>query len=812
LDEQSRQQKKLTLKKCLIRITQTVLILVTAFALAGFFYLRSSLPQLDGSLHLDGLSDSIEIVRDTNAIPHIFAKDARDAYFALGYVHAQDRLWQLEMNRRIGSARLAEIFGPAALDQDKFLRTLGIRRTASAIYRRLDTATRERLQAYAAGINEFLKTRTGALPPEFLIAGVSPEPWTPEDSIAWQLMMAWDLSANWSQEILRLRLSQKLSSQKIQEFLAPYPGDTALPLPDLKRFYAGLNINLTHFAQAAPASLPEGAGSNNWVVSGQRTQSGKPLLANDPHLGLTAPAIWYFAHLDAPNLKTIGATLPGLPAIILGRNERIAWGFTNTGPDTQDLFVEKIDPANPSNYLTPTGSSPFNIVEERIKVKGAEDVMLKVRITRHGPVISDVAKATVGLLPEDFVLAFAWTALAEDDQTIVSEDQMARARNWPEFLNAMRNFGTPQQNIVYADVDGNIGFIAPGRIPIRKPENDLRGLAPAPGWDARYDWTGFIPFEELPKQFNPAAGKIVTANHKIVSNNYPYFITSEWASPFRADRINTLIDEKEKHSVASFHAIQADVLSLPAEKFLPYFKAAQTTDEEINRLLVLLAAWNGEMSADRPEPLIFHAWLREFTRLVYEDELGDVFASAWDQRAVFMLDVLTDRNGESRWCDNVNTPKKETCTEVLLTALKNTNHYLTEKFGHDIKQWRWGDAHIARSAHRPFSGKPIVGKLFDITIPSPGDTYTVNVGRNTIRDELEPFSNRHAASLRAIYDFADLDRSVFMHSTGQSGNRLSPFYNNFAKRWAQVEYLPMTMKRSEIEEGSIGKLHLVPAK
>jgi len=407
-------------------------------------------------------------------------------------------------------------------------------------------------------------------------------------------------------------------------------------------------------------------------------------------------------------------------------------------------------------------------------------------------------------------LAFAWAALREDDRTVTSSDKMARARNWNEFVDAVRTFHAPQQNIVYGDVDGNIGFIAPARVPIRKPENDLHGLSPAPGWDARYDWAGFIPFDALPRQFNPASGKVVTANHKIVADNYPYFLTTEWVPPYRANRINELIDATPKHSIESFRLIQADTLSLPAAKFLPYIKSTEVNDDRSKRLQTLLAAWNGNMSADRPEPLIFHTWLREFTRLVYQDELGDLFANAWDQRSAFMLDVLSNKNGEARWCDNIETPKKETCNELISVALINTNRYLTEQFGHNIDHWHWGSAHIARSAHRPFSGKPIVGSLFDITIPSPGDTYTVNVGRNTIRDEIEPFSSRHAASLRAIYDFANLDHSVFIHATGQSGNRLSPFYANFAEGWVHAEYLPMSMRRSEIEHNPIGTLTLLP--
>ena len=802
----------MSVKKWLVRIPLAVLVVVLVSAASGFIYLRGSLPQLDGTINLAGLLAPVEIVRDANAVPHLFATSARDAYYALGFVHSQDRLWQLEMNRRIGAGRLAEIFGPQALDQDKFLRVLGVRRTADAIYRNLDQDTRDRLQAYATGINDFLLHRKGPLPAEFLLTGVTPEPWTPEDSVAWQLMMAWDLSGNWPQELLRLRLSKKLSSRQIQEFLPPYSGDAPLPLPDLRKLYAELDLDTTRIAGAAPALLPEGAGSNNWVVAGSRTVSGKPLLANDPHLGLSTPAIWYFAHLDAPGLRTIGATLPGIPAVVLGRNERIAWGFTNTGPDTQDLFVEKIDPANPANYLTPDGMRPFEVVEERIKVKGAEDVLLKVRITRHGPVISDAIKNTSGLLPEYHVLALAWTALSEDDRTIATGDKLARAGNWQEFLAAARDFHAPQQNIVYADVDGNIGFIAPARVPIRKPENDLHGLAPAPGWDARYDWAGFIPFESLPQQFNPASGSIATANQKIVPDGYPWFITSEWAPPYRAKRIMALIDAVPKHSVQSFQSMQADTLSSVAIELLPHLRKANPTSDDGKRALALIMAWDGNMRADRPEPLIFHAWLRELTRLIYADDLGDLFTGAWDQRAVFVHNVLEDKNGAGRWCDDISTTSTETCTAQVTHALELAVVDLKRRYGDHMARWRWGDAHHARSAHRPFSGKPVVGNLFDITVPTPGDTYTVNAGRNNIRDDAEPFANRHAASLRAIYDLADLDRSVFMHSTGQSGNRLSPYYDNFANGWARVEYLPMTTQRKEIDHGAIGTLTLMPEK
>lgn len=785
-------------------------VLVIVLTIASI-YIHTSLPQLNGTVQSKGLGSSVKVIRDKNAVPHIYAHNSNDAYFGLGYVHAQDRLWQLEMNRRIGSGRLAEIFGEAALDKDKFLRTLGIRPTASAIYQSLSDTERTRLEAYGAGINSFIENRQGSLPMEFLIIGVKPEPWTPEDSIAWQLMMAWDLSANWRQELLRLELSSHLSTQQIQEFLPPYPGDSALSLPNLKVLYENLaNVDVSQLIAKAPSSLPEGAGSNNWVINGSRSSTGKPLLANDPHLGLSAPSLWYLAHLDSPDLKVIGATLPGIPAIVLGRNQRIAWGYTNTGPDTQDLFIEKIDRANKVNYKTPTGVQAFITYQERIKVKNGEDVIITIRNSRHGPIISDAAEDIQKLLPPNHVLAFSWTALRQDDKTIVSGDKLSRANNWQEFTEAVKDFHSPQQNILYADVDGNIGFIAPARVPIRKSDNDINGLAPSPGWDAKYDWNGFIPFDQLPQQYNPASGKIVTANEKIVPNDYPHFLTSEWVPPFRADRINQLLDKQPKHSIESFQHIQADVTSLAAIKVLKHFKNIKVQDQQTQKLIELLNAWNGEMKANRSEPLIFNVWLREFTRLLYEDELGKAFARAWDQRMVFSLNVLNNKNGESRWCDDIKTKEKETCDQLIESAFSKAKKYLQQTYGQDLTKWQWGNAHIAHSTHRPFSGKPIVGSLFDISVPSPGDTYTINVGRNSISNDKEPFANHHAASYRAIYDFADLDRSLFMQSAGQSGNRLSIYYDDLAPKWVNVEYLNMSMKQNEIESGAIGTLVLEP--
>ena len=772
--------------------------------LGGYFYLRLSLPETEGELTIAGLDSPVEILRDAHGIPHIFARSERDAQFALGFVHAQDRLWQLEMNRRIASGRLAEILGPAALDTDRFLRTVGIRRVAEANLQRVDAESKKLFGAYAAGVNAFLRTKP-VLPLEFWILDVQPEPWSEVDSAAWGKMLAWDLGGNWRAELLRLQLAPRLATSMIEEFLPPYPGDSSPRLPNLRDFYRVLEKEPAQVS--ALDSL--GGASNSWVVSGARTTSGKPLLANDPHLGLSAPNIWYFAHLHAPGIDQIGATLPGVPGVIIGRNDRIAWGATNTGPDVQDLYLEKLDDAG--GYVAPDGHRKFAIVHETIKVKGAADIDLNVRISRHGPVISDVLPRALDATPRGHALALAWTALADDDVSLGAFLKLARARSWNEFVDATRSLSVPQQNLSYADVDGNFGFIAPAKIPIRKRENDLHGLAPAPGWDARYDWAGFIPFDELPRAFNPPSGKIVTANHKVVPPGYRYAITYEWDAPYRANRIDELIDSVKKHDSASFARMQADVVSLAARELLPRMVAIEGETLEAAEVLKWLGAWDGAMSADRPEPLIFTAWMRELSRALYADELGPVFRGAWRSRPLFLADVLADRNAESRWCDDVNTPRLETCDEILATSLEKALDDLRKRYGKDANAWKWGKAHEARLRHRPFSRSAWLRGYFDITAPSPGDGYTINRGDMDFGDDAEPFANRHASSLRAIYDLADPDASRFIMPGGQSGNPFSTHRRDLMPLWARGDYLPMVSDRKKLEAAGVQRLVLKPA-
>jgi penicillin amidase len=773
----------------------------------GYLYLRQSLPQLEAEIPVSGIGAAVEILRDRYGVPHIFAASERDAHFALGFVHAQDRLWQLEMNRRIGAGRLAEAIGPGALQTDRFMRALGVRRAAQANLPRLDEDARSALDAYAAGVNAVLAAQP-VLPPEFILLGVRPEQWTAVDSVSWMKMMAWDLGGNWRNELLRMQLSKTLPLPRIHQFLPPYPGDPVPVIRDLKELYEGLEREPPRIAGEKSGSDPDFLpGSNSWAVSGARSASGKPMLANDPHLGLTAPPLWYLAHLSAPGLDVIGATLPGVPGVLVGRNGRIAWGFTNTGPDVQDLYLEKLDSAG--NYLAPQGARAFETRSETIRVKGADDEALQVRVSRHGPVISDVLPDALEHTPRGYAMALAWTALAEDDLTLQAAIRIARSQTWKEFEAALRDLHAPQQTVTYADVEGNIGFIAAGRVPVRKPENDLMGLAPAPGWDARYDWAGYVPFDALPRAFNPAGGAIVSANHKITPPGYPHHITFEWQAPHRARRIEELLLKASRHSVESFARIQLDVVSPAVRGLMPHLLSTPPKDDLARATLKMLAGWDGSMTAERPEPLIVVAWWRELALAIYADELGGAFRQNWGTRAPFIEEVL---RANPAWCDDVRTARVEGCDEVLSESLDRALRDLRKRYGEDPRAWQWGKAHLARHRHRPFSRHAWLARIFDIGVPSPGDAYSINVGRGDFSDDAAPYASRHAAGFRAIYDLADPQGSLFMQSAGQSGNPLSPHYRAFAEAWSRGEYIGMVTERRALEANGAQRLVLTPRK
>ncbi len=792
-----------------LRIIFNLIIIFILLLVAGVIYLRTGLPRMGGTFLFPDLNASVEIIRDHYGIPHIYAQSDEAAYFALGFVHAQDRLWQMEFQRRLGAGRLAEVVGKGAINFDKFFRTLSVYHYAEASFKNLDEETQNTLNAYTRGVNAYLKNRLGPLPPEFLIFRHKPEPWQPADSLVWLKMMAWDLSNNWDDEVLRARLVGVLSDEEINQLFAPYPNDGPTILPDFQALYKDLSLD--KLWASSPKPLPPGAGSNVWVVSGEKTATGKPILANDPHLSLQAPSVWYFAHLKTPNFEAIGATLPGLPATVLGHNNFVAWGFANVPADNQDLFIERIDPLDSNSYLTPNGSAPFKIRHEVIEVKGQDSIILEVRESSHGPIISDASDDPTPILQDanrvtnrefEHVMAFAWTTLREDDLTLQASLGLLKAKNVAEFTSSLSNLHSPHLNIVYADVNGDIGYYAPARVPLRANSN---GLVPVPGWTGEYDWQGFIPFEELPHTINPVSGQIVSANHKIVTDSYPYYISSEWAEPYRAKRIEEMLASIAKHTPESFEHIQADQVSLMARDFLPFLLEASPKNPEQAEILAKLQAWDGRMLSGLAEPLIFYTWYQNFSRLVYADELGEeLFNDTWGLRPIFLQGVFKTY---PKWCNDVSTFTEESCKDIAEQAFNEALEKLKAEHSNDISNWQWSKSHRVKHAHNVFSTTPLQ-YIFDINKVNGGDAFTINVGRFDI--EGESFTQTHGPTLRAVYDLANLDNSRFIQATGQSGHPLSLNYRNFTRKWLDVDYVPMNTVRQIIEDTMMGKLVFRP--
>lgn len=788
-----------------------LLLVVVVGGGGGYLWLRRSLPQTTGEIQVRGISGPVTIVRDSDGVAHISGTTETDAAFGLGFVHAQERLWQMEVQRRIGHARLSEVFGETTLRTDKFLRTLGVARAARSTLAKFDNETLAILEAYAAGVNAFLATNP-VLPPEFLILGVQPEPWQPIDSLVWAKMMAWDLGGNWSDEVLRALLIAKVGPEDANVLMQTYTADGPLILPEgvstletaghpnppIQPATAQALLDLWETIHLTTGLGDLLSGSNNWVIGGSRTASGKPLLVNDPHLGNRIPSIWYLAHMQGGRINAIGATFPGLPAIVIGHNERIAWGVTNTGPDVQDLYIERIDAQNDVEYNGQR--EPATLINEVIRVKGADPITLTVRITRHGPIISDVQSD----LPD--TLAFRWTALDDDDLTMRAFLNINRAQNWEEFVAALRDYKTPMQNFVYADVDGNIGYYAPGAVPIRRNGD---GRAPVPGWTDEYEWIGYIPFEELPHIYNPPKDYVATANNKVVGDDYPYLLGTSWAAPFRAQRITELIEQGNKLTVDDMRAMLGDVVSAQARELLPVFRTVPPAGEREAAALELLRSWDGAMRGDSAAAAVYQGYYYAALEAIFADELRDLFPTTYRNRrdfpALALRAVLLD--GQREWCDDVTTiGVKEDCPATLAKALSNGLTTMAAVQGEsDPVRWRWNRVHQAVFPHNPFSQVGALRGLFERRTPNGGDTFTINVAPVRIT---EPYLQYNAPSYRQIIDLSDLDNSRFMHTTGQSGNVLSSRYSDFLDRWQQVEDIPMRF--SSAIDGETLVLHPMP--
>jgi penicillin G amidase len=760
------------------RILLTLLVLVAIVVAGGYLWLRSSLPQTDGMIAVRGVNAAVTIARDAHGIPTIKAESDADAAFGLGYVEAQDRLFQMDLMRHAGAGRLSEWFGRAALDTDKSMRTLGLYRAAEAQYPLLSPELRAVFDAYAAGVNAYLATRHGALPPEYQVLQIPAEPWKPVDSLVWGKLMDLQLTGNYRQELLRARLAQRL---KPEDLAVLYPGyDPQAPV----------TLGALDLEQILPGLTPVLPASNEWVVDGKHSESGKPILANDPHLGFATPGVWYLARIATPRETIAGVTSPGEPMIVLGHNTHIAWGFTTTGGDVEDVFVEKLDPTDATHYLTSEGPQAFTTRDEKILVKGADPVTLTVRTTRHGPVIADPGGGEV--------LALAATWLQGEDRTPQALWDASHAHDWDAFRNAFKNAVAPEQNVTYADVDGHIGFIAPATVPIRAQGD---GMAPVPGWTGENEWTGTVPFDGLPQSVDPPSGRFVAANNKIVPDSYPYMITKSWELPYRAQRITELLNAAPMQSPDTAAAMQADIDSTAARQLLPLMLVGTPQSAAGQETIRRLRAWDQRMSRDRVEPLLFIAWLREFNRQILADKLGPLFDNYWGLHPDVIQNILTSHPD---WCDNRETREVETCPQQLGVALDRAIDGLTQRFGGDISSWRWGNVHPASFAHPIWSRLPVIAGWLGVAIPDDGSFDTIDNATMFAGGEAQPFTAVHGTSMRMIVDMADPAAARFMIAPGQSGNLLSPHYSDLLSVWRDVGYVRLS------DDASGGILTLAP--
>lgn len=747
-----------------------------------------TLPAQNAELRLPGLSARVIVTLDQHGIPRIAARTEADAAMALGWLHARDRLFQMEMMRRGASGRLSEIAGTATLRADRFVRTLGLARRAEADLATLPAGARALLEAYAAGVNAWIAARGRFAAPEFLALG-APEPWKPADSLLWAKVMGIWLSANWQSEITRARLAATLPPERQREL---WPEDASPGRPDLAAVDPGhlarLAAALPHFPE--PGTLPASA-SNAWTVGPGRSATGAPLLASDPHLGFQAPILWYLARIDLADGRLLaGATSPGVPLMVIGRNADLAWGFTTTTSDTQDVFVERL--AGRDAYETPDGPKPFAVREEVIRIRGAEPVTLRVRETRHGPVVSDLDDAP----PADRVLAVAMANLAPADTAAAGLLALNRAGSLAEARAAAALISSPPQNLMAADRHGRIGMYLTGRTPIRRAGD---GMLPAPGWDGSHDWTGWIPFDAMPHVEDPASGAIANANNRPVPPDSPVFLGRDWPDDWRFRRLGTLLAARPRHDVASFVAIQRDTVSAFAQDLLgpgALLRRIPRPEGAAGAALDLLLAWDGDVAADRPEGLVFNAWIAAVGRLALAQ--GGVPEGTVRPRAEFLRQVLAPDGGGAAWCGG-------DCAALAGRALREAVEGLTVTEGPDPAAWRWGRVHVAQFGHPILRMLPGLGPLTTLAAATGGDEWTVM--RGGIRGAgPNPWEHVHGAGLRLVADLADPDRTLAVIATGQSGNPASAHWGDLLARWRDGAMITLRRAPEELR----GRIRLDP--
>ena len=810
-----------------MRLILSLAVLGALFFAFSWYVLSRSLPEYTKTVQLEQLIAPVEIVRDTANVPHIFGKNDHDTLFALGYAHAQDRLWQMTMLRRTAQGRLSELFGEATLPIDMTVRRLAIYSAARQSLSALRPDTLAKLDAYAVGVNarlrEINESALGRGAPEFFIFSNAISPWTAADSLAIVKLMGIQLSSHLHQEVLRARASLVLKGDRIKDLLPDMPGNSQADLIDFTRLFPDLSPIKTSSAREHSALSPfkpialAGA-SNAWAALPGRSATRGTLLANDPHLELTAPSIWYLARLELSTGGVIGGTIPGLPLVLVGRSAKLGWGLTSSNLDDTDVFIEKLNPLDPSEYKTPQGYKPFVKKQSIVRIKDKSPVTLEMFWTENGPVLPGSHANLETVTPAGHVTSVAWTLLSSQDTSIEAGFDLMAAQSVQEGLVASRAFVAPSQILTLAD-SKQIAMRTIGALPKRDPRHQSKGRLPSAGWLAQNRWQGVFDPSVNPVFLNPASGVLGHTNNKYTDRSFPEHISFDWGDSQRVQRMTRLLQTREAHTRDSFIEAQLDSVSPTARTLLAliggelwYQSQSVPTDSPAGRrqtALDLLANWNGEMNEHLPEPLIYAAWLRALHKRLIVDELGPLHEAFTHAEPLFIERVFRDVAGAGIWCDVAQSRRQESCAEMSRLALDDALAELVATYGSEITALRWGEAHQATHDHPVLGDVPILKWFVNIRQSTSGGDHTLQRGK-TSGTGPNPYLNVHAGGYRGVYDFADPDSSVFIISTGQSGHPLSRHYDNLGKLWRRGEYVPMTLDETLARAGATGVTTLTP--
>jgi penicillin amidase len=806
-------RRRFTLKRVLVGVGVFLLLAIAVGAAWAYVTVQRSLAQTTGSARLEGLSANATVTRDTYGVTHIEAANIHDLYAAEGYVHAQDRLFQMFYFRALGEGRFAEAFGQSAVSADIFLRTIGLRRAAEEDLKVLSPDVRQALEAYSSGVNAFVHSHSDRLPLEFQIAGLKFEDWQPLDTLAFGKVMAWDLGNNWDGEIMMNDLVKKVGAERAAQLMPGYPQGAPVSVPGGNSGSAApaLAALREKVAPWIPSMGLEGLGSNNWVVDGSKSVTGKPLLSNDPHLSVQNPSIWYQVQLRTTDgsYDVAGFSFAGAPGIVTGHNQKIAWGVTNSEGDVEDLFVENLDPAaHPGQYLTPGGWEPLRAITESIQVKGGQPVTHTVRITRHGPLLTDALEAISSTLGVDNRAPWAlqWTA-ASGGHLFEAVYGLQRASNWQEFRQALSKWDVPGQNFVYADTEGNIGYQLTGLQPIRKQGN---GKVPAEGWTGAYDWTGMVPFDDLPRAYNPPEHFIATANNRPFAYGYKYPIEGVWAPPWRITRIKEMLASKDKLSEDDFKAMLLDWHSPLARKVGALLAGLKPQDAKAQEAVKLFQGWDGNLAPDSTQAAIYEVTVTKALSETYADELGAPLLAEYIGTAGSIslqgFEALLASPDDPLW-DRTTTSATERRDDVLTQSLTDAVTDLKSAFGDDITQSTWGRFHTIAPKHT-FGSQPVISAMFNLqSLPFGGDGTTVSVAGF---DLFGPFDMRTYQSYRMIVDLGDFGKSVGVFAGGDSGQPFSKYWAQHFPDWQKGDMYPMVYSKEALAANTDAVLTLTP--